>query len=175
VWRWHQLPRKGGSVYDLRDESQAGLRQTEVPHLAVVSAAIEQALFACERDGLIGRWHLAVEGLFVHPLLSKQTAIELGRTVGWLTSALVAQALTYHDSAMAREWRPAVLGVDSYCKKERADALSVQRLGSRWRGELAADGHVADADCIAWHRRTQLRLEEAQPALVEPSRKRRAR
>lgn len=126
----------------------------------------------CERASLhaVGcdiAWHLhelglapalCVEGLFVHPELSKETAIELGRTVGLLTGPLLGVVSAQLPSPVARTWRPAVLGIPSNSSSEKADAAAL-----RWvvtmglaesLGALAAIPHVAEASAISeWARR----------------------
>lgn len=125
----------------------------------------------CERASLhaVGcdiAWHMhelglapamCVEGLFVHPELSKETAIELGRTVGLLTGPLLGVISEQLPSPVARTWRPAVLGIPSNSSSEKADAAAL-----RWvvtmglaesLGALANVPHVAEASGIAtWGR-----------------------
>jgi hypothetical protein len=173
AWSWRPLDRKSGRVYRIDDETAAGLQQTEVRHLALVGAAIGEALWQMEADGLLGGWHLAVEGLFVHGMARGDTAIELGRTVGWLTASFVHRALSY-DDPRARKWRPAVLGCSPTASSDEAERLALMRWRARWAGELATDEHVAEADGIASYRRGMLQRERAQLALVESARKRRA-
>lgn len=161
AWSWRKRTRKGGTIYALKTEiAVGGLVAEEMVYLTSIGAALVAGLRAARL-----RPHLVVEGLFVHRKASPNTAIELGRTVGWLTAALLPVCESYHDSAIAGEWRPAVLGCAPNAGSDEAERLALLRWGTRWTGELASDPHVAEADAIAWYRRVGL-LGEAQQDLI---------
>jgi hypothetical protein len=175
VWaaRWRSLDRGKGKgqtphrVYRL--DLQVG-RDNEI----VSSEHRTLAGVGAELPRWVHPWqvHLAAEGLFVFSMARQSAAIELGRTVGWLTAGLREDALSY-DEPSAAKWRPSVLGCQRHAKSDEAERLALLRWRARWSGALATDAHVAEAECIAWYRRGVLQLERAQLALVE-SRKRRA-
>jgi hypothetical protein len=176
VWaaRWRPLKRGTGEgqtpyrVYrlDLQPGRDAEVVSTEHRTLAGVGRELGRWV----EDGTV---HLAAEGLFVASMARQDAAIELGKTVGWLTASIREYALSYDEPA-ARKWRPSVLGCSPAASSNEAERLALWRWRSKWAGALAEDAHVAEAECIAWYRRAVLRHQAAQLALLEPGRKRRA-
>lgn len=166
--RWVPLDRKAGRVWRV-DHQGYGEPKVSIEVRSLAGVGVVLGLHVEP-----GKVHLAVEDLYVASMARQDAAIALGRSVGWLTAHLVDVVLSY-SQVRARKWRPAVLGCSPATSSDDAEELALQRWRPRWVGELREVAAVAEADCIAWYRRTELRVEAAQPALMEPSRKRRAR
>lgn len=165
--RWVALDRKAGRVYRIDCELRPfEVASTEVRSLAGVGAYLGSLVEPATA-------HVAIEGLFVASMARQGAALDLGRSVGWLTAYVREYALSYDDAVTAGEWRPAVLGCPRYTDSKEAERLALLRWRKRWGGELSEVAACAEADCIAWHRRTVLRLQAAQPALLTEGKKRR--
>jgi hypothetical protein len=176
AWRWVQLKRGTGKgqteyhVYRLDSEPRDGVvSSSEHQTLGGVGAELARQL-----EGVLagGRVHLVAEGLFVHSMARSETAITLGKMVGWLTAALLERALSY-DEPKACEWRPVVLGCDPLVPSEHAERLALLRWGRRWSGELRDDPHVAEADCMGHYRRVALNPRQALLLQSQPAPRRR--
>lgn len=156
-WAWRKLKRKGGDVYRL---DEANGPSQEVATIAGVGALLDQAVAEITREPL----HLAVEGLFVPPggrfAASVPTAIELARTVGWLTAGLIQRAASV-VMPKASDWRPVVLGCRNRAPSDEAERLALIRWRTLWSGPLADDPHVAEAAGIGAWAVAQRRLEVA--------------
>lgn len=151
-WSWKPLDRKSGRVYAI-DRSDAAWDRITVRTLAGVGAELALSLREERQSGL----HLVAEGLFVHPGARggrAHAAIELGKSVGWLTAPLLESALSYEEPRSA-VWRPAVLGPGSNASSDIAEARALALWSRRWTGPPCPDPHVAEAYCIGWWRHTR--------------------
>lgn len=156
AWAWHRLKRKSGDVYRLDEANGPAI---ETPHIAGVGALLCLAVCELTHGETL---HLAVEGLYVHPgdLRRAPAALEIAKTVGWLTAGLVQRASSYVE-VKAAVWRPAVLGCSPRVKSDAAEALALLRWRTLWRGPLVDDPHVAESAAIGAWAVAQRRLVEA--------------
>jgi predicted RecA/RadA family phage recombinase len=158
AWAWRPLERKSGRVYRLDEAHGPSL---ESPTIAGVGSLLNVAVCELTHGEVL---HLAVEGLFVARPSKKlpgaksrrgagasiPTALELARTVGWLTAGLVQRAASV-VMPKASDWRPAVLGCSAYATSDEAERLALLRWRTLWSGDLVDDPHCAEAACLgAW-------------------------
>lgn len=192
VLAWRRLHRKSGDVYatmNLDGDEQAepslhGVAQRISAELAGARVSFRDERYAYD---LSAPWyHLAVEGLFARPGLALHGICSLAEATGEVTGPL-RQAAISEVRPKASEWRSAVLARGWGRTSEEAERAALRLCQARlptlglFLSSRLKDGlvqplwpHVCEAAAIALHRRTELRVEAAQPALVE-SRKRRAR
>lgn len=176
AWRWVQLKRTGADgklsliVYRLDSEPLGGgVSSTEHRTLAGVGAELARQVGA--RLGS-ARVHLVAEGLFVHSMARSEAAITLGKEVGWLTAGLLESVLSFREPK-ACEWRPLVLGCDAYASSDLAERLALRRWATRWRGALATDPHVAEADAMGRSRWIELNPRQGVLLAAQPVSRRR--
>lgn len=148
-WAWRKLRRKEADVYGLDYSRPIWGDRRYTRTLAGIGGllALDVARWGSE-------YHLVAEGLFVHPKWRGDTAIDLGKSVGWLTAGLLETALSYEEPR-ADIWRPAVLGCRNREKSEVAERLALQLWASRWQGEPCDSPHVAEAYAMGWWRHTR--------------------
>jgi predicted RecA/RadA family phage recombinase len=158
AWAWKPLERKAGRVYRLDEAHGPSIEATTI---AGVGSLLNVAVCELTHGEVL---HLAVEGLFVARPSKKlpgaksrrgagasiPTALELARTVGWLTAGLVQRAASV-VMPKASDWRPAVLGCSAYATSDEAERLALLRWRTLWSGDLVDDPHCAEAAAIgAW-------------------------
>lgn len=156
AWAWHPLRRKSGRAYRL---VEADGPTQEAATIAGVGALLDAAVGEITMGDVL---HLAVEGLYVHPKIPGMvpTALEIAKTVGWLTAGLLQRTVDLVE-VKAAVWRPAVLGCSAFAKSEEAERLALMRWRTMWSGDLVDNPHCAEAAAIGAWAMAQRRLEVA--------------